>query len=357
MKYLQRSFARILLIACLLSAGCQQEGITTYEVARVESKPKPASSGPVRLLAAIFQQGDATWFFKLMGPVQDVNPVEKEYEQFLQTVQFKKPGENPPLTFTQPATWQQGPTSDLRFATFLPAPQTNPKLELTIIKLGKDSGSMLANINRWREQVGLEPLPETDLPKAIKKSTINGAEAILADFTGPGGRKGMGMPPFANMGKSPLPSQEPTPGKNTGLPSVNKFQKPEGWEQIANLPMSVLTMRHSKDEGKIDITVTPLAGNAGGLESNINRWRTQLSLPPWSAEEIARNPKKVTHSSGNALVVDIQGKTESILGGIITTPETTWFVKLRGPSTLANAQKANFEKFISSLGFSEGGKP
>lgn len=357
MKHLQRGLAKLVCVLLLFQTGCQKEGISSYEVARIESKSKENPTGPVRLLAAIFQQGDATWFFKLMGSVPDVESVEKDYDKFLQSVQFKKAGETPPLTFEAPASWQKGATSDLRFATLLPLPQTNPKFELTVIKLGKDSGSVLANINRWREQVGLEAVSDGDLGKFIKKTTIHGSEAILADFTGPGGKKGMGMPPFAKMGKPPIPRpDQPTPGNN-GLPSVSKFQKPEGWDQIANLPMSVLTLRLSKDGSKLDVTVTPLAGNAGGLESNINRWRTQLNLAPWSPEEIAKNTKKVDHPSGNALLIEITSPQESILGGIIGTQNTTWFIKLRGPAALAATQKTNFEKFITSLGFSEGAKP
>ncbi|MFN6049277.1 MAG: hypothetical protein ACK47R_00465, partial [Planctomycetia bacterium] len=76
MKHLHRGIAILVCVTLLSHTGCQKEGITSYEVARIESKSKESPTGPVRLLAAIFQQGDATWFFKLMGSVPDVESVE-----------------------------------------------------------------------------------------------------------------------------------------------------------------------------------------------------------------------------------------------------------------------------------------
>ena len=93
MKHLQRGLAKLVCVLLLFQTGCQKEGISSYEVARIESKSKENPTGPVRLLAAIFQQGDATWFFKLMGSVPDVESVEKDYDKFLQSVQFKKAGD------------------------------------------------------------------------------------------------------------------------------------------------------------------------------------------------------------------------------------------------------------------------
>jgi phosphomannomutase len=43
-------------------------------------------------------------------------------------------------------------------------------------------------------------------------------------------------------------------------------------------------------EGECYISLMP--GSAGGLEANVNRWRTQMAQPAYTAEEFAKLPKK-----------------------------------------------------------------
>jgi hypothetical protein len=57
-----------------------------------------------------------------------------------------------------------------------------------------------------------------------------------------------------------------------------------------------------------------------------------------------------------ALCIDIEGTTDRILGAVISTPDTTWFVKMKGPNTVVKMQKQSFESFVSSLQFADGAK-
>ena len=47
-----------------------------------------------------------------------------------------------------------------------------------------DGGGMLGNVNRWRGQLGLEPVEEKDLEDLLKPVEALGEEARLVDFTG-----------------------------------------------------------------------------------------------------------------------------------------------------------------------------
>ena len=47
-----------------------------------------------------------------------------------------------------------------------------------------DGGGMLGNVNRWRGQLGLEPVEEKDLEDLLKPVGALGEEARLVDFTG-----------------------------------------------------------------------------------------------------------------------------------------------------------------------------
>jgi hypothetical protein len=120
--------------------------------------------------------------------------------------------------------------------------------------------------------------------------------------------------------------------------------------------MSLATFKVNEATGKADITLTPLAGPAGGLESNINRWRQQVGLAPQSPEMITSALTKLQTKSSVALCIDIEGTTDRILGAVISTPDTTWFVKMKGPNTVVKMQKQSFESFVSSLQFADGAK-
>lgn len=173
--------------------GCRDdEEIRAYQVpkqtpksdARPNLKFRPAvvdmtgpgdgkSAGPVRLLGGIFPQPDRTWFFKLVGPKPRVDGLEKEFRHFLRSVRFTGKAK-PPMTWTVPEGWKHEPGSGLRFATFRIG--TDNLLELTVIGLGGEAGSLLANVNRWRNQIGLPALADADLGQVVHELSTEDAE-------------------------------------------------------------------------------------------------------------------------------------------------------------------------------------
>jgi hypothetical protein len=190
-----RSWHTILVIVCGLGlaalAGCQSgDDIQHYRVPKPETHPEPEPK--VRLLAAIFAHGDSTWFFKFMGPTADVKAHEAEYDRFVHSLRFTDQ-EDKPLTWTLPDGWMhEAGKSPLRFATFRFGTREQP-LELTVVKLDGEAGSLMPNINRWRGQIGLKPTGEEGVKKVARTEKINGVNAILVEMSGPGGAsKGMG---------------------------------------------------------------------------------------------------------------------------------------------------------------------
>ena len=53
-----------------------------------------------------------------------------------------------------------------------------------------DGGGLLANLNRWRTQLGLASVAEADLAKEVQPLDLPGAKASLADVTGKDARSG-----------------------------------------------------------------------------------------------------------------------------------------------------------------------
>ncbi|MDQ7007959.1 MAG: hypothetical protein Q9Q40_12070 [Acidobacteriota bacterium] len=61
------------------------------------------------------------------------------------------------LHWHAPAGWQETPGSSLRLVNYR-IPGGGPSAECYIVILANDGGGEAANVNRWRRQLGLEPL-------------------------------------------------------------------------------------------------------------------------------------------------------------------------------------------------------
>lgn len=73
-------------------------------------------------------------------------------------------------TWTVPAGWQKvAGEKPMRVATF-----TCPEGEIAVSQFGGNAGGLLANVNRWRGQVGLEPVTAEQLPGVVQQFEIPG---------------------------------------------------------------------------------------------------------------------------------------------------------------------------------------
>ena len=58
------------------------------------------------------------------------------------------------------------------------------KAELNVSQLSGTGGGILANVNRWRNQLGLPPLNEGDLTQQVRSFDVPGGKAMLVDMSG-----------------------------------------------------------------------------------------------------------------------------------------------------------------------------
>jgi hypothetical protein len=126
-----------------------------------------------------------------------------------------------PLSYTVPDGWEEtGPRSKMGITilTSFAIREGNQQAEVQVTPLARVGGGLLANVNRWRGQVGLSELSQAqfdqDPPKTIK---VAGADAPYYDFAGPAQRmllvtaehgerrwyfKMIGSPPLVGKNKS-----------------------------------------------------------------------------------------------------------------------------------------------------------
>jgi len=92
------------------------------------------------------------------------------------------------VSWTAPAGWKEAPGNGIRLATFTP-PQDSGRSEATVVALPGDAGGELANVNRWRGQIGLAPIDMGSLAGARQSVQSRLGAVTVYDFTGAGTNK------------------------------------------------------------------------------------------------------------------------------------------------------------------------
>jgi hypothetical protein len=182
------------------------------------------------ILAAISRQEGMTWFFKMMGDPELVAQQKPTFVAFLQSVSFageapqELPPSHPPISggpelpashppigggamgtqtaavastgqdkpeWQVPAGWQEVSGGQFLVAKFLLTGANNAQAAVNVsMSTATEGGGLLANLNRWRGQLGLAPVTEADLAKQLQPLAGAGSEARQAEMTGTDSKTG-----------------------------------------------------------------------------------------------------------------------------------------------------------------------
>ncbi len=74
--------------------------------------------------------------------------------------------DHPALEWEAPTQWAQQPETAMRLAGFKVKSKKNT-VDITIVTLSGEAGSLLANINRWRGQIELAPITEIEAEQSV----------------------------------------------------------------------------------------------------------------------------------------------------------------------------------------------
>ena len=332
----------LLLSFLAVLAGCEEEPIHQYRAPKAEAPEK------VRLIGVLYPHSDLTWVFKLTGPESAVKAQEDVFRDFRNSLHFADKGDHP-LEWKLPDGWQpvaEAKAPPERYATLRIEAKGVPTLELTVTKFPGAVGGLLANVNRWRNQIGLQPVGQADLESVAKQEKINGDPVTVVDMVGPGTKATTSGAPFMNL---PGAAPDKTPFHYT---------KPDGWEEIADSggPIVRAAAFKAKDgDQTAEITVTPLPGDAGGLLQNVNRWRGQVKLDPINEQQLSASPKVEVGGQSVPFIDTGAGVGgQRIVGADIESGGQHWFFKMTGPSVLVEKEKARFMDFLKSAKFDAG---
>lgn len=87
-----------------------------------------------------------------------------------------------------PAAWEELPPTPIRKGNFRAGP-----VQITVTVFPDDVGGLEANVNRWRQQVGLGPLSADQLGEVTRPITVDGKEATFVDLASVGTPTGQGI--------------------------------------------------------------------------------------------------------------------------------------------------------------------
>ena len=156
---------------------------------QIEGKPQ-GGSGPARIVTAMVHRPDSSWFYKLAGDAALVEAQKPAFIEFLKSIRLKEaasPAEMPAETapkakWTVPGQWKEMPAGQMQVAKFSVPPRGSAKAEVFVSVFPSDTGGMLANVNRWRKQIGLAEVKESDLPAVVSPLDPAAPGAILVDM-------------------------------------------------------------------------------------------------------------------------------------------------------------------------------
>ena len=142
-------------------------------------------------------------------------------------------------------------------------------------------------------------------------------------------------------------------------PAVAQWTAPESWIKDAQpSPMALASFTVTQGDAKALVTITPLAGDAGGTLANVNRWRGQVGLDAiQSIEQQPMTPIENEHVLAGLIDLSapdgVDARFERMFIGMIPRLEddSTWFIKMTGPKDLMQTQRDQFLNFIESFRF------
>lgn len=183
------------VLLCALAGCYESAAIRTTDEPKPSHTPVPdvpADQKKFRTLAAMVPENGGSagnemgqwWFFKFSGPAGLVEKHKPAFDALIASVRLTG-DKNDPVAWALPPGWVKAEDDDKkgmgRFATLKHGDKDSPA-EITVSKAG---GSTLMNVNRWRNQLGLDEVSGLQLESATTLREVNGRLVVLTDMAGP----------------------------------------------------------------------------------------------------------------------------------------------------------------------------
>ncbi|MEM9187274.1 MAG: hypothetical protein AAGB00_12345 [Planctomycetota bacterium] len=368
----RRRWRHLMTLGVVLPAiGCGQDEIRSYTAPAVSggdgaaSPPAlavetPAGEPTHRMLAAVVRGADRAWFFKLTGEESAVSAVAEDVAQVFSTVRMN--GEKGVPEWELPAGWRDEGKSGMRFTT-LRSPDATGSLELSVTPLATSPDwqrLVLDNVNRWRGQMKLPPLPADKLNDAAlpMPNAPKGSVAVSIDgWFDAGGMR----PPFAGGAAARQTPPQARPGIRPPAPASREitYQTPAGWRALPPTSMRVANLVTAEGDGAASVraSVFPDVAEMGVWAPNVARWRGQAGLPPLDSAGVDAAAEEVEIGGAAGKLIEIVGETRSMTAAMVKREGQVWFFILDGKPDEVASNNDKYRDWVGSIAFDGEGKP
>lgn len=200
-------------------------------VGSAEGKLYDFSGAASRTVVAVLMRDGASWFFKLRGDKEVVADARKTFLEFLKSIHFaadhsdgppsatsenapanphadsaQLPPNHPEISpaaananepsggegepkWTVPSNWKEKPPGMMVMKSF-DVKNGAGAATVAISSFPGEVGGKLANVNRWRGQMGLPKIEEGDFAKETQSLDVLGGKATLVDLKGTDAKSG-----------------------------------------------------------------------------------------------------------------------------------------------------------------------
>ena len=302
--------------------------------------------------------------------------------------------------FDLPAGWSELPPRPFRVVNLQVAGHEDATCHLT--PLSGDGGGLLANVNRWRSQIGLPGIGEADLARLPTHKFFN-SRAVFLDLAGTYAGMGqsgakedwglMGLLLVSNQASLFLKMQGPAAvlqkekkhfldlaasfhwkagggtenphgaaasgtGQATSQPSAAasagglRYDKPGAWTSKPGSQYRLINFA----VGKGGLTECYVSQSGGGLQPNFDRWCGQMGHKPVSTSALKES---LSILGVQTPLLEIEGSFQGMRGpridkagmlaAYVEAQGTSYAIKLTGPIEEVRAAKKDFVNFVQSL--------
>jgi hypothetical protein len=144
--------------------------VTIVDLAGLPDNADPARDG--RIIAAMVTTDNATLFFKMRGNADLAEAQKGDFIKWVAAVcdaqsqagppqMAAAPPQTtsaPPIKWKAPEGWTEVAPSSMRYASFSAPADEGGKIDISVVTFPGDGGSDADNVNRWRQQIGLQPI-------------------------------------------------------------------------------------------------------------------------------------------------------------------------------------------------------
>jgi hypothetical protein len=320
----------------------------------------------------------------------------------------KQPQADPKPVYDLPEGWKVLPVSQYKTVNLQVAGDEQATCHMSI--LGGTGGGLLANVNRWRSQIGLAPIGQEELAKLPRHKFFNNPALLLdlkgryAGMSGGSGKEEwglMGLLLVSPKGSLFLKMQGPSellqkekqnfldlassfrleapdhadhpgheehakeagkeaggaaasPPSKSGSKGGLRYDQPVSWQPLPGSQYRLVNFAIGKG-GQTECYVSQ---SGGGLLPNINRWRGQMGLKPVNDGELSKLPKLMVLGVETPLL-RIEGSFQGMSGPridkagmlatYVETRGTSFAIKLTGPIAEVVSAKKDFVNFVQSM--------